>query len=97
MSTSIDPLRPTAQDLHRFWFEVSNTKQWYEIIRECRAWFGNNWRTQRKVKRKLEKPQWNNNTCLEVWFEFPNPQFATWMSVKYSLQVRSDYKKDTGK
>ena len=39
MSKSLDPLRTTTPDLHRFWFVISTEQQWYAIMRECRAWF----------------------------------------------------------
>ena len=99
MSKSIDPLKITAQELHRFWFSISTEKQWYDIMRECRAWFGKNWRGQAKVRRKLDPRRRGllKLAPLEVWFEVPDPRFATWVSVKYSLQVQSDSKrKQTG-
>jgi hypothetical protein len=99
MSTSIDPLKRTAQDLHRFWFSITTEKQWYDIMRECRSWFGNNWRGMAKVRRKLSNsrspaPRYSP---LEVWFEVPDPRFATWVSVKLSLQVQSDAKRQVTK
>jgi len=99
MSTQLDPLKTTSQELHRFWFFVSTEKQWYDIIRECRAWFGKDWRGMSKVRRKLS----NNRTPapryapLLVWFEVPDPRFATWISVKMSLQVQSDAKYQAAK
>jgi hypothetical protein len=32
-----------------------------------------------------------------VWFEVSDPRFATWISVKMSLQVMSDTKYQSGK
>jgi len=99
MSTQLDPLETTAPELHRFWFMISTERQWYDIMRECRGWFGKNWRSMSKVRRKL-------NTrggvvyrvgVLPVWFEVPDPRFATWISVKMSLQVQSDAKFQNGK
>jgi hypothetical protein len=99
MSTQFDPLRTTAPELHRFWFMLSTEKQWYDVMRECRSWFGKNWRGMAKVRRKL-----GNHTSpalryapLPVWFEVPDPRFATWISVKMSLQVQSDAKYQGGK
>jgi hypothetical protein len=64
--------------------------QWYSIMRECREWFGKNWRTQGRVKRKLAN-SYNAKPFLQhpipVWFEVPDPRFATWISVKLSLQI----------
>lgn len=87
-----------TQDLHRFWFQISSEKQWYDVIRECREWFGKNWKGQGKVRRKLG----NNNvrlgqSSLPVWFDVPDTRFATWVSVKYSIQVQSDAKYKNGK
>ena len=94
MSTQLDPLKTTTPELHRFWFFVSTEKQWYDIIRECRAWFGKNWRGMSKVRRKLSNSRSPalRLAPLPVWFEVPDPRFATWLSVKMSLQVQSDAK-----
>jgi len=94
MSTQLDPLKTTAPDLHRFWFFVSTEKQWYDIIRECRSWFGRNWRGMAKVRKKLDP---SNRTHIRIapmpiWFEVPDPRFATWISIKLSMQVQSDAK-----
>lgn len=99
MSTQFDPLKATAQELHRFWFTIRTLDQWYAIMRECRAWFGREWRAQGKVRRKLHPRYFSNplQSGLEVWFEVPDPKFATWISVKLSLQVQSDEKKRSNK
>jgi hypothetical protein len=99
MSTSLDPLKITAQELHRFWFMIATEKQWYDVMRECREWFGKDWRSMSKVRRKLSNsrspaPRF---APLPVWFEVPDPRFATWISVKYSLQVASDVKYQSNK
>jgi len=96
MSKSIDPLRTTAPDLHRFWFMISTEQQWYGIMRECREWFGRDWRGMAKVRKKL-KPTIPRLGSLPVWFEVPDPRFATWISVKMSLQVQSDAKYNAAK
>ena len=93
MSTQFDPLRTTTPELHRFWFIVSTEKQWYDIMRECRAWFGQNWRGMSKVRKKLTpRGSYAKMSQVPVWFEVPDPRFATWISVKLSLQVQSDAK-----
>lgn len=79
---------------YKFWFMITTEKQWYDIMRECRSWFGRDWKSMSKVRRKLS----NNRTPapryapLPVWFEVPDPRFATWIAVKMSLQVQSDAK-----
>jgi len=92
MSTQFDPLKTTTPDLHRFWFYVSTTDQWYSIIRECRSWFGSNWQSMSKVRKKLTATYGRKVAPVPVWFEVPDPRFATWISVKLSLQVHSDAK-----
>jgi len=91
MSKSIDPLKTTTPELHRFWFMVSTEQQWYQIMRECREWFGRNWHGMSKVRKKLQGPA-PRLGALPVWFDVPDPRFATWIAVKMSLQVQSDAK-----
>jgi len=93
MSTQLDPLKITAPELHRFWFMITTEEQWYSVMRECREWFGKNWRGMAKVRRKLSPRQRViKSLAIPVWFEVPDPRFATWVSVKMSLQVQSDAK-----
>ena len=40
------------------------------------------------MKRKLERNTWQKNT-IPVWFEVPDPAFATWVSVKHSLIAKN--------
>ena len=84
-------------DFHRFWFTIATEKQWYDIMRECRVWFGRNWRGMSKVRRKLDRRRVLRPAPVEVWFEVPDTRFATWVSVKYSLEVQSDSKRAAGK
>ena len=86
----------TEQSHHRLWFVLSSEKQWYDIMRECRSWFGRNWRGMAKVRKKLQGPA-PRLKALPVWFEVPDPRFATWVSVKMSVQVLSDAKYQAGK
>jgi hypothetical protein len=98
MSTQFDPLKTTAPELHRFWFILATQKQWYDVMRECREWFGpynRRWRSMSKVRKKLH-PDKSRGT-MPVWFDVPDPRFATWISVKMSLQVMSDAKFKAGK
>jgi uncharacterized protein (DUF924 family) len=98
MSTSIDPLRTTPLDLHRFWFSVSDRETWYAIIKECNQWFGKDWKCQRKILRKLSsKHSKLRLKPIEVWFDVPDIRFAVWVSVKYSVQVQQDVKLQPGK
>ena len=97
MSTQFDPLRTTALELHRFWFVLSSEEQWYDVMRECRSWFGRNWRGMSKVRRKFAPRVNIRVTNVPVWFEVPDPRFATWAAVKLSVQVHSDAKYQAGK
>lgn len=79
--------------MHRIIIELQTVDQWYSVIREANTWFGpKNWRGQNHVRKKLER---NNmwvgyGTGIEaksvpVWFDVPDPQFATWVKLKYAL------------
>ena len=85
--------------LHRIYVSLVTEEQWYGIMRECRSWFGKNWKTQARVKRKLAEGQRysRNRPSIQVWFEVPDPRIATWISVKYSLQVVGEDKYRAGK
>jgi hypothetical protein len=53
-----------------------------------------------KVRRKFAPrvPRVNIRvTNIPVWFEVPDPRFATWVAVKMSVQVHSDAKYQAGK
>ena len=98
MSTQSDPLKVTAQELHRFWFTLSSVDQWYAVMRECRVWFGRDWRSMSKVRRKLDPHRGRIRVVnVPVWFDVPDPRFATWISVKMSIQVASDAKYQAAK
>jgi hypothetical protein len=89
----------TQPELSKFWFLVDSEKQWYAIIKECRLLFGKNWKGMSKVRRRLAINQrWGNTRePIMVWFEVPDPQFATWVAVKLSMQVLSDAKRKAAK
>lgn len=81
--------------LNRIYVSLSTEQQWYAVMRECRTWFGKNWRTQGRVKRKLaENSRYTKamRNSIQVWFEVPDLRFATWISVKMSLQVAGEDK-----
>jgi len=87
ISESLDSLKLTPLVMHRIWFRLHSVEEWYAIMKEARAMFGKNWRTQSRVKRKLE-----NNTIwgisvntVPVWFEVPDQAFATWVAVKHAV------------
>lgn len=78
--------------LHRIYVQMQTTDQWYAVMRECRSWFGRNWRTQGRIKRKLQSKYSRLSQTIPVWFEVPDLRFATWISVKLSLQVQGEDK-----
>lgn len=94
MSKSLSPLKKTTPDLHRFYVSLTSTEQWYAVMQECRAWFGTDWRTQPKIRRRLER-SWDNP--VETWFEVPDPQWSTWIATKLAVQVRSEAKVQANK
>ena len=83
------------QQHKRLWFVLHTQDQWYNIIRECRSWFGDNWKGQAKVKKKFG--QRYRYQPVVVWFEIPDERFATWCSVKYSVEVHGYYKQKSNK
>lgn len=88
---SLDLLKTTtdAMHLYRVVVELENTEQWYAIIREAQQLFGaNNWHSQPRVKRKLERNHWTKAT-VRVWFDVPNVSFGSWIGVKLAVRVVS--------
>jgi len=72
--------------------QITTTDQWYHVIHECNRWFGKNWRGQSRVKRKLDRSEWTSSIPLTtpVWFDVPNLEFATWITMKLGLPVACD-------
>lgn len=79
--------------MHRIIIELQTVDQWYSVIREANTWFGpKNWRGQNHVRKKLERnTMWVTaapgieTKFVPVWFDVPDPQFATWVKLKYAL------------
>ena len=94
MSKSLNPLKTTTPDLHRFYVSLTTTEQWYAVMQECRVWFGTTWRTQPKIRRRLEH---NFDNAVEAWFEVPNPEWSTWIATKLAVQVRGEDKAQANK
>lgn len=90
MSSSLDSLKETASGMHPFhrvWVEVLDAQQWYNVIREANSLYGaHNWKGQPRVRRKLSN-NWSQQ-IVKVWFDVPDPNFATWISVKHSIIAR---------
>ena len=89
MLQSLDSLGKTALPMHKLYFELSTTDQWYAIMREARAQFGSKWRSQSHVKRRLDRASsiWGMPGAKErVWFEVPDPAFGTWVAIKHAVQ-----------
>ena len=74
---------------YRVLFEMVTVQEWYKVIHEANALYGaHNWRGQPRVKRKLEQNHWQKK-IIPVWFDVPDPAFASWVSVKHSLIARN--------
>ena len=88
MLQSLDSLKITALPMHKLYFELSSVDTWYTIMREARAQFGKNWRSQSHVKRRLEHASlWRLDAPTErVWFEVPDPAFGTWIAIKHAVR-----------
>jgi hypothetical protein len=88
MLPSLDSLKTTALPMHKLYFELSSVDTWYAIMREARAQFGRNWRSQAHVKRRLEHASlWRLGDHAErVWFEVPDPAFGTWVAIKHAVR-----------
>ena len=84
---SLDSLEITPLVMHRIWFRLHTVKEWYAIMKEARAMFGTNWRTQSRVKRRLEHTSlWGVSLQpVLIWFEVPDQTFATWVAVKHAV------------
>ena len=83
---SLDSLRTTPLVMHRITFRLTDIQQWYAVMREARATFGNDWRSQGRVRRKLERVKFSH-TAVPVWFDVPDQSFATWCAVKLAVEV----------
>ena len=86
MSMHLGSLKKTSSDLHRIWITVDDCDDWYAIMRECRSWFGTNWRSRKKVKQKLTQ----SYRGVDVWFDVPDPAIASWITVKLGIPTYLD-------
>ena len=86
ISESLDSLKVTPLPMHRITFMIKDTKQWYAIMKEARALYNKDWRSQPHAKRRLERYNWNKQ-MTPVWFEVPDPSFASWCAVKLAVEA----------
>jgi hypothetical protein len=84
---SLDSLKETPLVMHRIWFRLHSVEEWYAVMKEAWAMFGKNWRTQSRVKRRLEHTSlWGVSLQpVLIWFEVPDQTFATWVAVKHAV------------
>ena len=89
MSESLNSLRVTPSSMHRVYMEVGSTEIWYKIIREANALYGQNWRGQSGVKRRLGRYLWTNQATISerVWFDVPDEKFGTWVAIKCGVTI----------
>lgn len=83
---SLDSLKTTHLSMHRITFLLANTDQWYAVMREARVLYGKNWRAQPHTKRRLDRSRWNPKS-ERVWFDVPDPNFASWCAVKLAVEA----------
>ena len=88
MLESLNSLRTTPLVMHRITFRLTTKEQWYGIMREARQAYGRSWTGQPKVKRRLERSRWNRD-AVTVWFDVPDPAFASWCVVKLAVEAVS--------
>ena len=86
ISESLDSLKVTPLPMHRITFSLKGTDQWYAIMKEARALYGKDWRSQPHAKRRLDRYRWNN-TSERVWFDVPDPNFASWCAIKLAVEA----------
>jgi len=86
ISESLDSLKVTPLPMHRITFSLKNTDQWYAVMKEARALYGKEWRSQPHAKRRLDRMRWMAKT-ERVWFEVPDPSFASWCAVKLAVEA----------
>lgn len=78
--------------LHRVWIEIETLDAWYTVIKEANTLYGtHNWKGQSRVRRKLEH-NWYKKS-VRVWFDVPDPTFATWISVKHGINSQLEVAK----
>lgn len=87
MSKLQDPLRTTPPALHRFYVAPHGVESWYDIMRECRRMFGNQWRTQPRTRRRLQGYLRSGTELIWAWFDVPDPAWATWIATKFAVLV----------
>ncbi len=86
ISESLDSLKTTPLSMHRITFALKNTDQWYAVMKEARALYGKNWRSQPHAKRRLDRGRWTAKS-ERVWFDVPDPAFASWCAVKLAVEA----------
>tara|TARA_R100001163_G_C5062962_1_gene200153 strand:+ start:177 stop:404 length:228 start_codon:yes stop_codon:yes gene_type:complete len=67
--------------MHKVYFDLQTIDDWYDIIRELKRWFGNEWHGQRGVRKKFQKTKWTFERH-SVWFVIPDLAFKTYMELK---------------
>ena len=86
ISESLDSLKTTPLSMHRITFLLKNTDQWYAVMREARALYGKDWRSQPHAKRRLDRNSWMKKE-ERVWFDVPDQSFASWCAVKLAVEA----------
>ena len=69
--------------MHKIYITLQTIDEWYDIIRELKRWFGNDWKGQRGIRKKFIHPGWFFEP-REVWFLVPDLAFKTFIELKMS-------------
>jgi len=87
MSGSPDSLKTTPPIMHRIHFEVQGVDTWYALHAEAKTMFGKNYRSQKHVKKRIERAFFHCTTNHCVWFDVPDLGFGTWCAIKHAVTV----------
>jgi hypothetical protein len=70
----------------KFTIDIEQEYQWYDVMRECRRCFGQNWRGQSKIRKKFRHASVADGP-VRVWFEVPDAEFVSWIGLKTGCAV----------
>jgi len=74
----------STEDKTRFYFGIPDINTWYSMIAECNTLFGKNWRGKKNVRKQFSTLY---NRAPVVWFDVPDKNFATFVTLKYNITL----------
>jgi hypothetical protein len=72
----------------KFYVKITDTAQWYKVMSQCREWFGTNWQTMPRTRKKLRHT--GTDEGIWTWFLVPDEKFVAWLALKTSLPISLD-------